>query len=754
MALHDPVSPQPCEVRSGDGSVVRIGDITAVISGAPSNGRKLLANLLAMIESGTANFESVATALQDTVVAANPQGLAAVLDGPQPVAFLFDRSHLRGAANLAGNGRSGWTTEVVPPGMVELTVGDELGVVDPRIELIQGRVGGTGTTLQLMGNRTSLTTAPQSPTLRDAGSDAPSGATGQQLADTGAFDTTGASSAGHGAAGVGAAGFGAAGVAAAGLTAHLWADEDAAATGHDDVPPGVGADDDASHGDPTPTGTQYDPPAGQYDPAGAQPDPDESQYSSSPSQYDPAGAQPDPDESQYEPAAPQHEPAGMQYSSTTPQHEPVAGAGFGTDSSDSPGDSDPGDVGFGSDPDRSPREPLTGNRGLADPGWAGSTPAPSDQPWRQPADAFDDIPSTYPQADDQPEAAQGWPPAAEADPFGQPETPPMPPVAAPPPAPGFPDPASAPPPPGFGDPGTAPPPPPGFPDPATPPPPPPGAFPMGAPPVGPAGAGGLAATPPPPPPPGVPQSMDPPGAGAFGEPRQGSPIPPIPDAPSGGVPPIPPPGPYSAAPMPNADPRSAAPSAPMPDGGFDHQAPPMPGGDFSHQPPPMPGNDFGHQPPPMPGNDLGGNTPPLPPLPTRDVGTPIPPVPEGYLSEQMPSMPDNLSDRIPGGLSDQVPDNLTDRIPGGLSDQVPDGLTDKLGLPDSLSGKVTDKLPSVPDSFSDRIPPVPGTGDAFSDVPEIPDQLRGPAEGVSGLFPDGSPDVDTDLSGWQDDNRD
>ena len=151
MSTHSPAALTPCDVRSGDGSVVRLDHLTVVVSGSPEIGRQLYARLRALRDDAGLDFESVAGALQDMVVRSGPDGVAAVLDGPTPVAFLFDQAVLRGGTNLAAQGRAGWTTEVVTPGLVELRVGSIDGVVDPRIELVQGRVGGSGATITLLG---------------------------------------------------------------------------------------------------------------------------------------------------------------------------------------------------------------------------------------------------------------------------------------------------------------------------------------------------------------------------------------------------------------------------------------------------------------------------------------------------------------------------------------------------------------------------------------------------------------------------
>ncbi len=744
MALNDSGSPQPCEVRSGDGSVVRLASVTAVISGAPSNGRKLLANLKAAADAGDLDFDSVAAALHDTVVATNPRGIGAVLDGDQPIAFLFDRAQLRGQVDLAGEGRTGWTTEAIPAGMVEVTVGDELGVVDPRIELVEGRVGGTGTSLLLGGaavggiSDTTGSSLPARPTLSSSRADLSSAPTAsvaasaaaQQLdltePDLGQASGTGDDQPAGSAAEITIAASETASVADIDLsdasstpdadsgddteveaeTISAEVDTFSAEVETETIDTEVVADTFSAEVETETIDTEVvafsaeatlevdeadgnveDPAEGNLDADSGTDGDDEASSESFGAGASVAGVA-----------------AGGAVGLTASQW--VSGQASKDD------ENDDDEKAAASD---SPDDVGGSGFGAAERDWAQATPAPTTSGWNRRDDTFDDIPSTFPRSTPPDQQADGPSPGdsqpaprvppgsvaaaaadlASAPPAGQPSPPPPGLSDAPPPglsdAPPTGLPRTPPPPPPTGPPVDVPPSPYGA---APPPPPPPGAFDMTAPPTGqpvdvpPSSYG--AAVPPPPPPPtdSAPSSeapsgaMAPPPPGAFPAPSPN--VPPIPNVPSSEVPPVPPPG-FSAA-----------------------EPPPMPPPGFSAaEPPPMPPPGYGaSEPPPSPSAGFSGSIPPIP----------------GGVADHIPPIPDNPAGGDPQG-----------------------------------SNSLFDRLRSAADGATSRIPPVPGaerSGTESSEGVEVPDQLKGSGKGFSGLFPNRSSDSDTDRTERNDGDQD
>ncbi len=155
----------------GSGYVIRTGPLTLVIGSDEPIGRAALAAGDALASQDAWTFEAVAAALQELVVAYRPSGVAAVLDGGEAFAFVFDQAEVRaGAATHKGNGRSGWTVELLTEAPVELRLASvpfsspSLGTV-----LRAGMVPGAGAILERLESTPS--SAPAEP-VRDPDPDA------------------------------------------------------------------------------------------------------------------------------------------------------------------------------------------------------------------------------------------------------------------------------------------------------------------------------------------------------------------------------------------------------------------------------------------------------------------------------------------------------------------------------------------------------------------------------------------------------
>ncbi len=123
-------------------------------------------DLLAASENWT--FSAVATALHEFVVANDVSGVAAVLDrrpaDPQgePILFLFDQATAKvGENEFRGQGRSGWTTELVSHSPVEVRLSAAAGsVASPGTDLRQGVVEGAGASVPVDVDRVLPAMAP------------------------------------------------------------------------------------------------------------------------------------------------------------------------------------------------------------------------------------------------------------------------------------------------------------------------------------------------------------------------------------------------------------------------------------------------------------------------------------------------------------------------------------------------------------------------------------------------------------------
>lgn len=135
------------QIIEGNGSVARSGPLTVVTAGPEEVGLAALALIDQLEASGDWSFEAVAGGLQQLVTAHGPSGVVALLDDPsEPIAFIFDQAEaVVEKLRLTGNGRAGWTTEIVPGPLVELRLGDvPYSSADSATDLRSGLVRGSG----------------------------------------------------------------------------------------------------------------------------------------------------------------------------------------------------------------------------------------------------------------------------------------------------------------------------------------------------------------------------------------------------------------------------------------------------------------------------------------------------------------------------------------------------------------------------------------------------------------------------------
>ncbi|MEM7275141.1 MAG: hypothetical protein AAF547_18815, partial [Actinomycetota bacterium] len=115
-------------ILTGDGLVVHRRPLTVVLSAA--DGVDAIAPVVTemideLVEQNRCDFASVAGALQNLVVAHQPDGVAAVLGlPPEPIGFLFDNARIVDAdATHQGEGRAGWTTVFLSGSRATATAG-------------------------------------------------------------------------------------------------------------------------------------------------------------------------------------------------------------------------------------------------------------------------------------------------------------------------------------------------------------------------------------------------------------------------------------------------------------------------------------------------------------------------------------------------------------------------------------------------------------------------------------------------------
>lgn len=130
-ALHATIGnmqPQGSSIITGSGAVVCHARLTvvaggSVIQGSDELGHRTLAMVDELAEASNWTFEAVASALHQLVLDTDPRGVAAVLadDAGEVMLFAFDRASAQGGeVTAAGNGRSGWSTEVADGSGIQL----------------------------------------------------------------------------------------------------------------------------------------------------------------------------------------------------------------------------------------------------------------------------------------------------------------------------------------------------------------------------------------------------------------------------------------------------------------------------------------------------------------------------------------------------------------------------------------------------------------------------------------------------------
>jgi hypothetical protein len=142
-------------IVSGPGIVVRYHPLTVVV--APESDPEPTAAATAvmvreLLAEGNFEFAPVAAALQSLVVAEQPLGVAAVVDGEHPIVFLFDQAVAEGEAQRhQSEGRAGWTTAYATDDQLLLSVGHavERPILQAWSRLTQGMVPGSGAEVRL-----------------------------------------------------------------------------------------------------------------------------------------------------------------------------------------------------------------------------------------------------------------------------------------------------------------------------------------------------------------------------------------------------------------------------------------------------------------------------------------------------------------------------------------------------------------------------------------------------------------------------
>lgn len=143
-----------------------------VIRGSEDLGRAALEMVDRLDADDAWGFESVAAALHQLVLDHEPRGVAAVLadDDGEVLLFAFDRATAQGGeAVAAGQGRSGWSTEVADGPAVQLRLDNvPFTPADTDIELRWGMVPGAGAILQVLPAPKAEVSTPGASPISDA----------------------------------------------------------------------------------------------------------------------------------------------------------------------------------------------------------------------------------------------------------------------------------------------------------------------------------------------------------------------------------------------------------------------------------------------------------------------------------------------------------------------------------------------------------------------------------------------------------
>lgn len=146
-------TPVGASIVLGLGFVVRNGPLTLVVGGGQAVGRAALDATDALASAAAWSFDDAAVTLQDLVIRYQPTGVAAVLDGAESFAFVFDQAEVRcGDTVVTGQGREGWAVEIVSAPYAEVRLASvPLSGPSTEIELRSGLVPGAGAVVPLVG---------------------------------------------------------------------------------------------------------------------------------------------------------------------------------------------------------------------------------------------------------------------------------------------------------------------------------------------------------------------------------------------------------------------------------------------------------------------------------------------------------------------------------------------------------------------------------------------------------------------------